>query len=81
MNKNITMQAFVGFLMAAVIFAFFMAVFDAQKHGENHDLVLDKREWSCVETKNERYHIMVMVGKVPITQWHNREVCITMQRN
>ena len=45
------------------------------------DKLLDKREWSCVETKNERYHTMIMAGKVPITQWHTREVCITMKRN
>lgn len=79
--KDITIQAFVGFLMAGIVLAFFMAVFDAQKHSVNYDLVLDKREWSCVESKRERYTTTVMVGKAPMHKWHNREVCVTMKRS
>lgn len=80
-TKNIAIQVFVGVFAASLLIAVFIAIFDSRKHGANYELVLDKREWSCVESKTERYHTMIMVGKVPITQWHNREVCITMKRN
>ena len=79
--KNIILQAFMGFLMTTVVFVLFIAIFNASSKGANHELVLDKREWSCVESKTEKYTTTVMIGKVPITQWHNREVCIVMKRN
>lgn len=79
--KDITLQVFVGVLMAAIVLGFLVVVFDAQKHGVNYDLVLDKREWSCVESKTERYTTTVIVGKALLPQTKQREVCITMKRN
>lgn len=79
--KNIIIQGIIGFFVISLVFAAMVALFDTYNKDKNYSLLLDKREWSCVESKTEMYTTTVMAGKVPITQRHNREVCITMKRN